>query len=273
MAFTEAGKIHCDISAYNLLLIDATKHYVGSWLKAPKVQASADVWSRTAKGTSVREATDEHMSSRMARVKSLNRGPVCVVHDTEFTVDEDRPEGETHTDRTGTPAFISAQLLAAHMSGESVARTFIHDVESLLWVLIWVVAHHSQKEDTWQINETAREVIQELSQNNWNKLATYKANQLSNTDGLKKTIRRFDNKWSEQIADVIGRLASFLYPYIYISPELATADDDTQMFFANRHEILTTCSRSATFAQLFQIFDAALAKLENDCPPIDGSKL
>ncbi|KAG8760236.1 hypothetical protein FRC12_009601 [Ceratobasidium sp. 428] len=273
MAFTEAGKIHCDISAYNLLLINATKHYVGSWLKEPKVQASADVWNRTAKGTSVREATDEHTSPRMARVKGLKRGPVCVVHDTEFTVDEDRPEGETHTDRTGTPAFISSQLLKAHMSGEPVTRTFIHDVESLLWVLVWVVAHHSQKEDRWQINKAAREVIQGMSQNNWDKLATYKQNLLGNTHGIHETVRAFDNKWSEQLAPVIGRLASFLYQYIYISPAPLAMKDEYFAFLVSRHEKLTTCSRSSTFAQLFEILDDDLANLAADCPPIDDSKL
>ncbi|KAG8698336.1 hypothetical protein FRC09_007285 [Ceratobasidium sp. 395] len=273
MAFTETGKIHCDISAYNLLLINATKHYVGSWLKEPKVQASAGMWSRTAKGTSVREVTDEHTSPRMARVKSLNRGPVCVVHDTEFTVDEDRPEGETHTDRTGTPAFISAQLLEAHMSGEPVTRTFIHDVESLLWVLVWVVAHHSQKEDRWQISKAARKVIQGMSQNNWDNLVDYKKGLLSDSFGLRDTIRKFDNKWSDQLAPVIGRLASFLYQYIYISSTSVATKDEYFVFLVNRHEKLTTCSRSSIFAQLFEIFDDDLANLVADCPPIDDSKL
>ncbi|KAG9080616.1 hypothetical protein FRC06_006344, partial [Ceratobasidium sp. 370] len=106
--------------------------------------------------------------------KELKRGPMCVVHDTEFTVNEDRPEGKAHTDRTGTPVFISAQLLQGFEPGEaSVGRTFIHDVESLLWVLIWVIAHRSQKE-TWQVSKAAQELIQELSRNDLSKLGRYK---------------------------------------------------------------------------------------------------
>lgn len=50
MAFTEAGKIHCDISAFNLLLVDPKKHYASqNWLGSPKVQAIPDVWMRRAR--------------------------------------------------------------------------------------------------------------------------------------------------------------------------------------------------------------------------------
>ncbi|KAG8708466.1 hypothetical protein FRC09_001250 [Ceratobasidium sp. 395] len=275
MAFTEAGKIHCDISAYNLLLINATKHYVGSWLKEPKVQASADVWNRTTKGMSAREETDERISPRMARVKSLNLGPVCVVHNTELAVDEDRPKGEAQTNWTGMPMFISAQLLEAHISGVPIPHTFIHDVESLLWVLVWVVAHHSQKESSWKINETAEYVIEKLRQSDWDKLATYKELLIGSIFGIQKTVKKFDNKWSEQLAPVIGQLASFLHSYIYIRPELLVdlMGHENFALLANHHKKLMACSRSSVFAQLFQILDAALAKLENDCPTIDDSEL
>ncbi|KAG8695299.1 hypothetical protein FRC09_009250 [Ceratobasidium sp. 395] len=271
MAFTEAGKIHCDISAYNLLLVDVTKHYLGSWLKESKVQASADVWDRTAKGTSVREATDKSTNPRPTRVESLNCGLVCVVHDTEFTIDEEQPKGEARTGLTGTPVFASAQLLEAHISGLPIPRTFIHDVESLLWVLIWVVAHHSQKEDSWQINETAQDVIEELRQNNWDNLTAYKRRLISDVFGIQENIRKFDNKWSEKLAPVIGLLASFLYSYMYICPEslVDVMDDEYFAFLASHHEKLIACSRSSTFARLFRILDATLAKLETDCPSIN----
>ncbi|KAG8760237.1 hypothetical protein FRC12_009602 [Ceratobasidium sp. 428] len=274
MAFTEAGKIYCDISAYNLLLVDATRHCLGS-RPEPKVQASAGVWNRTAKGTSVREETDESTNPRLARITSLNRGLVCVVHDTEFTVDEGRPKGVARTDLTGTPVFVSAQILEAHISGVLIPRTFIHDVESLLWVLIWVIAHHSQKEGSWQINETAQDVIKELRQNDLDKLATYKRCLIWDAFGIQKTVRKFDNKWSEQLAPVIGQLAWFLCAYICIRPELFVnlKDDEHSAFLTSHHKKLITCSRSSTFAQLFHILGAALAELETDCPPIDNSKL
>ncbi|KAG8787686.1 hypothetical protein FRC12_015363 [Ceratobasidium sp. 428] len=272
MAFTEAGKMRCDVSAYNLLLISVTKHYgLGSWLKAPKAQASAGMWNRTAKGTSVRKDTDERFSPRMARVTSLCRGPVCVVHDTELIVDEDRPEGEVRTDWTGLPTFVSAQLSTAHISGVPAARTFIHDVESLLWLLVWVVAHHSQKEDSWQINETAQEVIEELRQIGWDEIAAYKKRLLSTKYGLRGTVRKFDHNWSEQLAPVIGRLASFLHTYIY--PYLETPDDSYLEAVVGCHEMLINYSRSFISDWLFRDLDSTLAKLKTQCPPIDESKL
>jgi hypothetical protein len=52
MAFTEAGKIHCDISAYNLLLINPEKHYGGlKWFEHINDGPKSDVWTRTASGT------------------------------------------------------------------------------------------------------------------------------------------------------------------------------------------------------------------------------
>jgi hypothetical protein len=52
MAFTEAGKIHCDISAYNLLLVNPEKHYQGSgWSKPVNGGANPEIWTRTANGT------------------------------------------------------------------------------------------------------------------------------------------------------------------------------------------------------------------------------
>jgi hypothetical protein len=51
MAFTEAGKIHCDISAYNLLLVNPEKHYEGpKWSEHVSNGPKLDVWSRTASG-------------------------------------------------------------------------------------------------------------------------------------------------------------------------------------------------------------------------------
>jgi hypothetical protein len=44
---------------------------------------------------------------RLTRIKQLNRGPYCVVHDTEFIVDEDRTEDKVHTDRTVRTIYLT----------------------------------------------------------------------------------------------------------------------------------------------------------------------
>ncbi|KAG8705081.1 hypothetical protein FRC08_001860 [Ceratobasidium sp. 394] len=45
------------------------------------------------------------------------------------------------TTRTGTPAFISAELLLAP-DHKPMLHTFLHDLESIFWVLIWAVVTH-----------------------------------------------------------------------------------------------------------------------------------
>ncbi|KAG8712453.1 hypothetical protein FRC09_019856 [Ceratobasidium sp. 395] len=276
MALTEAGKIHCDISAFNLLLVNPEKHYKDQdWLKAPKTEPNPAVWDRTAKDTdgtsgntvSSTSAQDEKRACpRLTRVKELKRGPVCVVHDTEFTIDEDRPAGTAHTDRTGTPAFISGQLLSGYATGEDkVTRTFIHDVESLFWVLVWVVAHRSISKDSWRVGEDAAGVLQDLSQPDFSKLGRYKRDKISGGGGLRALVQGFGNDLCEDLAPVIGELANFLSTYLYFEPQplgYASRFDMLRNAEAQLHKELTSCSRGTSFSFLFDILDPAIAALE-----------
>jgi hypothetical protein len=62
MAFTEAGKIHCDISAYNLLLVNPEKHYAGlKWFESVNDVPKLDIWTRTADGS--HPGTEGNLSS------------------------------------------------------------------------------------------------------------------------------------------------------------------------------------------------------------------
>ncbi|KAG8751115.1 hypothetical protein FRC12_012593 [Ceratobasidium sp. 428] len=286
MALTEAGKIHCDISAFNLLLVDPKQHYKDQdWLEAPKTPPNPAVWDRTAKDTkgnssdtvSSTSAQDEKRACpRLARVKELKRGPVCVVHDTEFTVDEDRPAGTTHTDRTGTPAFISGQLLSGYATGEDkVTRTFIHDVESLFWVLVWVVAHRSISKDSWRVGEDAAGVLQDLSQPDFSKLGRYKKDKISSGGGLRALVQGFGNDLCKDLAPVIGSLAHFLSAYLYFEPEPADDPDfeDLRAAQAQLHEKFTSYPRSATFGHLFTILDRTITTLKAKNLGIDFSQL
>ncbi|KAG9073809.1 hypothetical protein FRC06_011143 [Ceratobasidium sp. 370] len=50
MLFTEAGKIHRDVSAYNLLLINPEKYYKQrEQLNAYSTKPNSEAWNRTAK--------------------------------------------------------------------------------------------------------------------------------------------------------------------------------------------------------------------------------
>ncbi|KAG9120926.1 hypothetical protein FRC07_003337 [Ceratobasidium sp. 392] len=282
MAFTEAGKLHCDISAFNLLLVNPNKHYgERGWMNTPKVPLNPTIWNRTAKGASsvssiatTSNDTDINQPTcpRLKRVEELNRGPVCVIHDTEFTVNEDRDEDEVHTDRTGTPAFISTQLLMNSSSqGAPIARTFIHDVESLFWVLVWVAAKRSQSDKRWKINDQAKSVIIGLSQSDMLELALYKEGLIClSKHKLEDRILCFENDWSEDLALVICDLANYIQHYLYVKPPRSgRRPNEAQV----KHEDYTTRSRSKTFADVFDILDNAIAELEDKCPKIDLHRL
>ncbi|QRW05813.1 hypothetical protein RhiLY_04812 [Ceratobasidium sp. AG-Ba] len=223
MAFTEAGMIHCDISAYNLLLVNPATHYKGSnWMNAPKVQAKPSKWDYNARGANCANSDNDpamsmntSTSPRLQRIAELGRGPVCVVHDTEFTISEDRKKDEVHSDRTGTPAFISIQLLESYMGNTTASRGFIHDAESLLWVLIWTVAHRSVSEERWEIMPNAEKIIRQLSKLDISDLCEHKLNMISDGQRLMDRILEMETDLADGLAEVIGRLADFFYTYLY----------------------------------------------------------
>ncbi|QRV99220.1 RNA-directed RNA polymerase L [Ceratobasidium sp. AG-Ba] len=62
-------------------------------------------------------------------------------------------------ERTGTPAFISAQLLLA-TNKKPVRHTFLHDLESIFWVLIWMVATRTKHGE--KLTAEAQQLIDDL---------------------------------------------------------------------------------------------------------------
>ncbi|CAE6477897.1 unnamed protein product [Rhizoctonia solani] len=184
MALTEVGKLHCDISAYNILLIDPKKHYPDqNWLADPKFTIIPEIWNQTARQSSGAyfgdngpedQVNKEYKSPRLKRVMELRRGPYCVLHDTEFMIDAVLDRKDNRIDRTGTPAFVSAQLLTATAECP-IFRTFMHDIESLFWVLFWVLIHRTQVSDgPWTVNEHAKQLIQQLSNSDMTTLGAFK---------------------------------------------------------------------------------------------------
>ncbi|KAG8720643.1 hypothetical protein FRC12_016299 [Ceratobasidium sp. 428] len=283
MTLTEAGKIHCDISAFNLLLVNPEKHYKDQdWLKAPKTWPNPAVWDWTAKDTndtsdnaisSTSAQDEERVCPRLARAKELKRGPVCVVHDMTSTLDEDRLAGTAHTDWTGTPAFISGQLLLGYAPGDDKPpRTFIHDVESLFWVLVWVVAYRSQGEDTWQVSKEAEALMRKLSQSDLSELGDYKRKTLSDVEDLDRLVRGFGNDLCEDLAPIIGELAEFLFIYIYVNPAVPGLTGYRKLR-AQSHEEYTSDSQGNTFTYLFGLLDGTIAELQAKHLKIDFSQL
>ncbi|KAG9082193.1 hypothetical protein FRC07_014282, partial [Ceratobasidium sp. 392] len=218
MAFAEAGMLHCDISAFNILLVNPDVHYKDSrWNKPVKKSLGKLVWNSLSSqplpesGLSAAE-TKNSDEAREELVDSLKRGPYAVLCDAEHAVNERRPLEKVHRDRTGTPAFISAQLLLDPPAGERpVRRSFIHNLESLMWVLIWVVAH----EEPAKMSDEACNLIRNLSQYDLNALGNFKRSFIKNYEEAGKTISDFGNSWSIKLAPVIQDMAFFFDHFLY----------------------------------------------------------
>ncbi|KAG8679958.1 hypothetical protein FRC08_016630 [Ceratobasidium sp. 394] len=143
MAFDEAGMLHRDISAYNILLINPEVHYRGTdrkWNNTVEGSLGNLVWKclsskplpDVVSNATDTEIADSGRSWREEYIDGLSRGPYAVICDAEHAVKERRPLEEVHRDRTGTPTFVSAQLLLNPIGRAPVYRSFVHDLESLM---------------------------------------------------------------------------------------------------------------------------------------------
>jgi hypothetical protein len=130
------------------------------------------------------------------------------------------------------------------------------------------VAHRSQKTVSWEINDNAQELIQNLSQNNMRQLGAFK-NGLFNADALARKVEGCGNKWSEALAPVIDELAQFFYLYYYRKPNYTTRGARAEQVrrCTELHELMTEEPRKATFARLFRILDDHIDLLKDDGPP------
>ncbi|KAG8765014.1 hypothetical protein FRC12_007731 [Ceratobasidium sp. 428] len=165
----------------------------------------------------------------------------------------------------------------------------MHDVESLLWILVWVVAHRSQDETTWKVNGIAKRLISDLSGNDYPHLIDKKLVLLSNYRELVSTISGLDNDWSEDLLPVIKALVDFIHAYLYFEPKPPKAnhksmnpqDFNPSIVLADPkvedsvepHRTYTNEPRLHTYARLLNIFMEEIATLEEKCPSIDLSRM
>ncbi|KAG9090764.1 hypothetical protein FS749_000308 [Ceratobasidium sp. UAMH 11750] len=154
------------------------------------------------------------------------------------------------------------------MSQSKVARTYIHDTESLLWVLIWVVAHHSTRKDRWEVNSAAAEMIQRLSTHDLKSLWRDKKAMLSDFRQLISDIRKMETDLSKDLAPVIGELAMFFYIYLHAAPLNLGPSASGPDFglgpvdpYEALHKDYIVESRSQTFDRLFMMVNRHIAWL------------
>ncbi|KAG9077036.1 hypothetical protein FS749_011130 [Ceratobasidium sp. UAMH 11750] len=150
---------------------------------------------------------------------------------------------------------MSAQLLESYMSSQNkVVRTYVHDAESLLWVLIWVVAHCSTSEDRWEIGDAAAGIIQRLSTHDLRSLYKKKKAMLSSARWLVLDIREMGTELSKDLASVIGQLAGFFYLYLYVAPDPGSDSDSdsdpVDPYYKAQLDLQSSISRSPAARRL-----------------------
>ncbi|KAG8794830.1 hypothetical protein FRC12_021154 [Ceratobasidium sp. 428] len=134
------------------------------------------------------------------------------LHDLEFMADQIQLEGEKgRAALTGTPAFISAQLLDP-FPPEPVTHSFLHDLESVFWVLVWVVATH--KGPRAKLSPQAEQIIDQLCSREDATLGAFKLNFFGLPKRSASNIQRLGNGW-EAAEPVIHSFAVLLKRHIY----------------------------------------------------------
>ncbi|KAF8680919.1 hypothetical protein RHS04_03662 [Rhizoctonia solani] len=176
----------------------------------------------------------------------------------EFSVAEDRPETDVRTNaaRTGTVAFMSSQLL----SREPARHTFMHDLESFLWVLVWLVAVHAR-----EYNQRNANLLREkLCSPDGSFKTLFITNVKTSHSQMTTVIDPADMEWMHGWA-VIRRFAQFLHRNLYgqedatpyedvIKPQLEPLFTTTKVSCEEKWSLIRT---------LVGIFDETIAKLQS----------
>ncbi|KAB5589963.1 hypothetical protein CTheo_6586 [Ceratobasidium theobromae] len=151
--------------------------------------------------------SDGQVSQQFGPVKCLGR--LC---DLEFMMDQIQSESCSAT-RTGTREFIAGQLLCSTLD-QPVPHTYLHDLESFFWVLVWMMVTYT--ESGKQMNCVAFRLFNKLRTIHPGALGDFKGNFLSHPKASAKKIGMLENGWGSKPArDLISFFAKFLKNSIY----------------------------------------------------------
>ncbi|CCO32635.1 hypothetical protein BN14_06698 [Rhizoctonia solani AG-1 IB] len=115
--------------------------------------------------------------------------------------------------RTGTPAFMAVKVLRMPV-GKPFHHSFIYDLESFFWLILWSAAAHLDNSATHPTLD-AQEALDSMNQHNTSSMWKWKMVQLSFCSREPKTITEtlegFGNRWGLSIMfrDVILKLGAF----------------------------------------------------------------
>ncbi|QRW09654.1 RNA-directed RNA polymerase L [Ceratobasidium sp. AG-Ba] len=181
------------------------------------------------------------------------------LYDLEFMVKENRPDNEARgMERTGTPAFISAQLLLA-TDQKPVRHTYLHDLESIFWVLVWMIATHV--ESGQKRSSEAERLVNKLCRRDDETLGEFKRGFISSPKRARGDILDLGNGWTKA-ARVVFEFASLLNKHIYDKEGGPVPEsDDEDAIVLNLHSTVSDTNPWHVLKAVIDIFDKAIAKM------------
>ncbi|CAE7224533.1 unnamed protein product [Rhizoctonia solani] len=218
---------HRDISIHNILLPLRTQQYESpEWDRALKLDADAYVqefqvpeWAgifgdsrgiQYKKVQQLRWKFDPKRRLAMLKriIELLGPKPYGFISDVDHVniLSLQREEAsDLHTHRTGTLAFMATKLLLA-MPGEHVPHSYLHDLESFFWVLLYLIAEH--REGDAQLHPTAQGVISDLNTIDRRSLGNNKNSLLIQINEGTLDVRSFATSWALSLAPLVEGFAA-----------------------------------------------------------------
>ncbi|KAF8595896.1 hypothetical protein BDV93DRAFT_514595 [Ceratobasidium sp. AG-I] len=129
---------------------------------------------------------------------------------------------DIHTHRTGTLSFMAVDLITAE-ANVALTHTYLHDLESFFWVLLYVVAAHLEGDAS--PNKHAMSVISQLNQFDRQSLGNAKFALLARIMAGKLDVRKFGRSWATTLAPIIEKFAECVTKVIKRSFD-STVDPD-----------------------------------------------
>ncbi|CAE6439022.1 unnamed protein product [Rhizoctonia solani] len=117
---------------------------------------------------------------------------------------------DMHIHRTGTPAFMAVELLPGLLAKPTkpVPHTYVHDLESFFWVLLYTIAEH--QEGGAPVNSNALEVLERLDRLDNTLLGDGKFYLLGAIVDGTLDVRSFGTVWAEFLAPVVEGFAEWV---------------------------------------------------------------
>ncbi|KAB5587485.1 hypothetical protein CTheo_9076 [Ceratobasidium theobromae] len=118
---------------------------------------------------------------------------------------------------------MATQLLRAKPKAR-IAHTYLHDLESFFWVLLYTVANH--REGGAELNEDASAVLSKLEMLDPSTLGSVKFSLLSEITNGDINVESFNTAWSKALAPMIVEFAKWTHGVAFEKPD-STVDPDS----------------------------------------------